>query len=44
MANIGATDFYINVPSLPRLEFEKYSTQLFDQWEEYVERTVTLSD
>ncbi len=30
MANIGTVDFYLGVPSLPREEFELYSTQLFD--------------
>ncbi len=44
MVNIGATDFYINVPSLPRGEFEKYSTQLFDDWENHVANVLELSD
>lgn len=44
MIDIGSTDFYIGVPSLPRLEFEEYSTRLFDEWESYVERTLQLPD
>ncbi len=44
MAIIGATDFYIGVPSLPRKQFEEYSTHLFDEWEIYVERVLKLSD
>lgn len=44
MLDLGTTDFYIAVPSLPRLEFEKYSTRLFDEWAEYVGKTLTLSD
>jgi hypothetical protein len=44
MVNIGSTDFYINVPSLPRGEFEEYSTQLFDDWENHVDSVLKLSD
>ena len=44
MLDLGTTDFYIAVPSMPRPEFERYSTHLFDQWDAYVERTLALSD
>lgn len=44
MVNIGATDFYLNVPSLPRGEFEEYSTQLFDDWENHVASVLELPD
>lgn len=44
MLDLGTTDFYIAVPSMPRQEFEKYSTRLFDEWGEYVEKTLTLQD
>ncbi len=44
MINLGTTDFYIGVPSLPRQEFEEYSTRLFDAWEAQVEKTLSLSD
>ena len=44
MVNIGATDFYLNVPSLPRGEFEEYSTQLFDDWESHVASVLELPD
>jgi hypothetical protein len=44
MLNIGSTDFYIGVPSLPRKEFELYATQLFDDWECYVETVLRLPD
>jgi len=44
MANIGTTDFYIGVPSLPREEFEEYSTRLFDEWEIHVGSTLALPD
>jgi len=44
MINIGTTDFYLNVPSLPVEEFEAYSTQLFDEWEDYVGNVLKLPD
>ncbi len=44
MINIGTTDFYLDVPSLPVEEFELYSTKLFDEWEEYVSDLLTLPD
>jgi hypothetical protein len=44
MLDLGTTDFYIAVPSMPRQEFEKYSTRLFDEWDGYVEKTLTLPD
>lgn len=44
MINIGTTDFYLDVPSLPVDEFESYSTKLFDEWEEYVGGVLQLSD
>lgn len=44
MANIGTVDFYIGVPSLPREDFESYSTRLFDEWELYVGQNLELND
>jgi hypothetical protein len=44
MLDLGSTDFYIDVPSLPRHEFEKYSTKLFDEWEAYVEQVLKIPD
>jgi hypothetical protein len=44
MIDLGTTNFYIGVPSMPRDEFENYSTRLFDEWEDYVEKTLLLSD
>jgi hypothetical protein len=44
MIDLGATDFYIDVPSLPRHEFERYSTKLFDEWEAYVEQVLKIPD
>lgn len=44
MIDLGSTDFFISVPSLPRKDFEGYSTHLFDMWEEYVGQTLKLPD
>ncbi|MFG0407960.1 hypothetical protein [Pseudomonas sp. YQ_4] len=44
MIYLGGTDFYIDVPSLPRHEFEQYSTKLFDKWEVYVESALKIPD
>ncbi|MFJ3007220.1 hypothetical protein [Pseudomonas fluorescens] len=44
MIDLGATDFYIDVPSLPRQEFEEYSTKLFDEWEAYVGKVLKIPD
>ncbi|WP_040392221.1 hypothetical protein [Cellvibrio sp. BR] len=44
MINIGTTDFYLGVPSLPAEEFESYSTKLFDEWEIYVGDLLKLPD
>lgn len=44
MINIGTTDFYLDVPSLPVEEFETYSTKLFDEWEAYVGEVLKLPD
>lgn len=44
MIDLGGTDFYIDVSSMPRHEFERYSTKLFDEWEMYVEKVLKLPD
>jgi hypothetical protein len=44
MAGIGTTSLYINVPTLPRDEFELYSTRLFDDWEAHVSNVLKLPD
>jgi hypothetical protein len=44
MALICSTDFYINVKSLPKKQFEEYSTHLFDEWELYVSQVLELPD
>lgn len=44
MINIGTTDFIIAVKSLPRDEFELYSTNLFDAWDNCVQQSLMLPD
>lgn len=44
MIDLGGTDLYINVPSLPREEFERYSTNLFDEWESYIGKILKIPD
>jgi len=44
MIDLGTTDFFIGVPSMPRSEFREYSTRLFDEWEDYVSRNLKLPD
>ena len=44
MIDLGSTNFHIGVPSMPRQELRRYSTRLFDEWDEYVENTLKLPD
>jgi len=44
MIDLGGTDLYIDVPSLPRQEFERYSTNLFDEWESYIGKVLKIPD
>lgn len=44
MLDVGSTNFIINVPSLPKKEFERYSTELFDNWAKDVENTLNIPD
>ena len=44
MIDLGSTDFYIGVPSLPRDEIEAYSSRLFDIWDTHVGAELGLDD
>ncbi|RRJ97820.1 hypothetical protein Ga0100231_005010 [Opitutaceae bacterium TAV4] len=44
MIDLGSTDFYFDIPSLPRGEIEAYSNQLFDTWESYIAQETSLDD
>ncbi|NKW88876.1 hypothetical protein HGG65_04580 [Alteromonadaceae bacterium A_SAG4] len=44
MANICETNIYIGGQTLPRSDFENYSTTLFDEWYEFVATATNLAD
>lgn len=44
MIEIGSTDFFLKVPSLPEKKFELYSSKLFDQWSRNLEESLSLTD
>lgn len=44
MLDLGTTDFYLAVPSVPEQELERLSTTLFDAWEEFVDVSLGLRD
>lgn len=44
MIDLGGVDFLIDVSGIPRSELEEYSTKLFDEWEAYVGKALSLSD
>ena len=44
MLDLGSTDFLLSVPSLPGPELARLSTSLFDSWELFVERQLSLPD
>ena len=44
MIGIGSADIYIDTPKLSREELEEYSKALFEEWEDYVDSHLELSD
>jgi hypothetical protein len=44
MIDLGSTEFFLAVPSVPRSELELRSTSLFDSWESFVEASLALPD
>lgn len=44
MTNIATTSFYIKTKNISENSLEKYSTELFDTWEQYIDRHVELED
>lgn len=44
MLDVVTTSFYIKAPAFDKDDFERYSTQLFDQWDSYVEAHLDLPD
>ncbi|HDS1094926.1 MULTISPECIES: hypothetical protein [Stenotrophomonas] len=44
MLDLVTTSFYLKAPLFDKSEFELYSTQLFDEWESYVDTHLNLPD
>ena len=44
MLDVVTTSFYIKAPAFKRDDFAHYSTQLFDEWDAYVEGHLDLPD
>jgi hypothetical protein len=44
MLDLGSTEFYLGVPSVPGEELKRLSSSLFDSWEAYVGAALTLQD
>jgi hypothetical protein len=44
MIDIVSTSFYIKAPDFGKEDFEQYSSQLFDEWDRYVEDNLNLTD
>ena len=44
MINLGSTEFVLQAPSLPEDHLASLSTSLFDSWESFAERSLTLPD
>ncbi|MDR0182422.1 hypothetical protein [Lysobacter arvi] len=44
MLDVVTTSFYVKSPAFAKTDFERYSTQLFDEWDSYVESHLRLPD
>ncbi|GER17531.1 hypothetical protein [Variovorax boronicumulans] len=44
MLDLGSTNFVLAVPSVPEQELQQLSSALFDSWESFVERSVSVPD
>jgi hypothetical protein len=44
MLDLGSSEFYLAVPSVPGSELKRLSSSLFDSWEHYVETALSLQD
>lgn len=44
MIDVVTTSFYIKAPSFEKNDFEHFSTELFDEWDKYVEAHLGLPD
>lgn len=44
MIDLGTTSFYLDAPVMSREEFERYSTNLFEEWDERLAADLSLPD
>lgn len=44
MLDVVTTSFYLKAPMFTKEAFERYSTELFDEWDRYVEKHLGLPD
>lgn len=44
MIDLSITEFHIDVPALPKKDFQEYTTNLFDIWDRHVERVLNIND
>lgn len=44
MIDLSQSSFFIEIPALPRDEFEEYSSNLFDYWADYVDLHLSVPD
>ena len=44
MIDLGTTEFYLAVPSVCAAELEEMSTRVFDEWDKYIDLTLSLPD
>ena len=44
MLDLGTTEFYLAVPSVSASELELLSTRVFDEWDKYIDLTLSLPD
>lgn len=44
MIDLSETEFYIKVENLSLIDFEEYSTTLFDDWDSYIEANLIIPD
>ncbi len=44
MLDLGSSEFYLAVRGLPAPELEGLSTQIFDDWETFIDHSLALQD
>ena len=44
MLDLGSTEFVLSIPSVPEQELRRLSSSLFDSWEAFVDRSLSVPD